>query len=112
MKHLIILFFLVCLVTSFCSAQSPIDLTGKLPKPVSKIGTIAVTFISNDTCNLVIDGNDYGKIVNDKTIKLQLGNYKLIFESLETGKTIKDRAFRLTKDKVKGGTYSYPVTFK
>lgn len=120
MKHLIILSFVACFITSYGSAQEiPTDEPAKEPRtstqPVRAINTFAVTFIaSSDTCNLRINGMDYGEIAKNssKTIKLPLGNYRLFFESLETGKTMKERSFRLTRDKVTGGTYTYPVTFK
>ena len=63
----------------------------------------------------MINGEDYGKIFKNSptTIKLPFGNYSLLFESLETGKIIKDRSFRLTKDSARDGKYSYPaVTFQ
>jgi hypothetical protein len=123
MKHLIVLLFSACLITSYCSAQvvehhdKPTPTTPHSPPPVR---TIAVEFIPTDTCNLSI--NDVGgkKIVSGitvnknspKAVTLPLGNYSLLFESLETGKIIKDRSFRLTRDSVVDGKYSYPVTFK
>jgi hypothetical protein len=119
MKHLIILLFLGFLVTSYCTAQSPEELTGLRPAaavrnraPVRAVGMITVTFITNDTCNLKIGDADYGEFVNNKTIKLPLGNYRLSFESLETGETINKRSFRLTRDSITGGKYTYQVTFK
>jgi len=120
MKHLIILSFLACLITSYCSAQElPTDEPAKEPRnptrPVRTTSTFAVTFIAgSDTCNLRINGMDYGEIARNssKTIKLPLGNYRLFFESLETGKTMKERSFRLTRDKLTGGAYTYPVAFK
>src|SRR5690242_14311676 len=126
MKHLIVSLFSACLITSYCSAQVP---PGEEPGGKSTTTThthshtetpakgIAVEFIPTDTCYLSISKIGGGKtgsgqIINKNsptTIQLSSGNYSLLFESLETGKIIKDRSFRLTKDSVKGGKYSYPV---
>lgn len=119
MKHLILSFFSACLVTFYCSGQEIPEgdvAPAKRPsdsKPTARpISTIAVTFLSNDTCNLIINTKNYGEIVKSKTVNLPLGNYKLFFESLETGETIKKRSFRLTKDSLTGGRYTFPINFK
>lgn len=119
MKHLIALLFLSCLIISYCSAQSTEELIGPRAGTGARSGesnrtvnTIAVTFIADDTCNLTIDYRDYGKFVKNTIVRLPLGNHRLFFESLETGKTIRDRSFRLTRDRLTGGTYNYPVSFK
>jgi len=125
MKYLIVLLFSACLITSYCTAQAPHRPNNKptptppLPPPTSA-KKIDVIFLPTDTCSLSI--NDVGgkKIVSGttinknspQTIKLALGNYSLLFESLETGKIIKDRSFRLANDSLVDGKYSYPVTFK
>jgi len=114
MKHLIILMFLGCCVNSYCSAQAlPTDTiikTSSAPREAK----FAVTFISSDTCNLRINGIDYGEIVKNKakTIAIPLGNYKFLFESLETGEAIKKRSFRFTRDSLQDGKYTYQVIFK
>jgi hypothetical protein len=132
MKHFIVLFLLGCLVTSYCSAQKPGVLTGgdkndkggkSTPKGTSSRPAFDVIFLPTDTCNLSINEVEEGKIGkivkattvnknNPTIIQLSSGNYSLLFESLETGKIIKDRSFRFTKDSVRDGKYSYPVTFK
>jgi hypothetical protein len=123
MKHLIVLLFLLCSIASYCSAQvlpGSDDPPPRSSTPIPAVRTIAVIFLPTDTCNLSINKVGGGKVGSGitviknspTTIKLPLGNYSLLFESLETGKTIKDRSFRLTKDSVVDGKYSYPVTFK
>lgn len=114
MKHLILFLFLGSLSYSYCSAQvlESADIeTVNNPRP-PKQTLVTVTFIADDTCNVTIDYKDHGKFVKNKMVRLPLGNHRLFFESLETGKTVRDRSFRLTRDRVTGGTYSYPVTFK
>lgn len=125
MKHLIVLLASACLITSYCSAQVVDDDNNhshdNMSHTTSRIPKIDVTFIPTDTCSLSINKVGGGLIVSGRTVNknsptiitLSLGNYSLLFESLETGKIIKDRSFRLTRDSVKGRTYSYPaVTFK
>ena len=125
MKYLIVLLFSVCLINSYCSAQKPIRPEGGTvkpppPPPPPSPKTIDVIFLPTDTCNLSINKVGGGKVGSGitviknspSTIKLPLGNYSLLFESLETGKIIKDRSFRLTRDSVVDGKYNYPVTFK
>lgn len=115
MKHLIIILFLGCLITSYCSAQVIIpDHQRPHIDPPPQEFKVAVTFIPNDTCNLKINGIDRVKIVKNspQTIWLPLGNYRLFFESLETGETINKRSFRLNRDSITGGKYTYQVTFK
>jgi hypothetical protein len=115
MKCLIILFFATCLTNSYCSAQD-LELKTNVPKkkPQMKkfVQTYAVTFTTNDTCTLKIDGEDRGEIVKSETIKLPLGTYRLFFESLETGEAIKKRVFRLTKDSLTDGKYTLAVMFR
>lgn len=113
MKYLIVLLFLSCLITSYSSAQI-IEDEPVVNERVRIVSTIAVTFIPNDTCNLFINGKDFGEIAKNRprTIRLPLGNHRLFFESLETGESIKKRSFRLTRDSLAGGRYIYPVTFK
>src|SRR5690349_20551782 len=115
MKALIVLSFLGCLVSSYCAAQNLDDAPVREREPVRpNVPTIAVTFTSNDTCNLRINDKDQGNINKNsaKTIFLPLGSHRLFFESLETGETIKKRSFRLTKDSISGARIVYPVTFK
>lgn len=114
MKHSIILLLLGCLATSYCSAQAlPPDPVVQGPRP-PKETKFAVTFISSDTCSLRINGTDYGEIDKNspKTIALPVGNHRFFFESLETGETIRKRSFRLTRDSLRDGKYTYQVVFK
>ena len=113
MKHLLLLLFLGCLITSCCSAQD-LDDKPPPPPPPPRVPTVAVTFIANDTCSLRINKNEYGEIVKNKsrTIDLPFGNYRLFFESLETGETLIKRSFRLIRDSITGGKFTYQVTFK
>lgn len=118
MKQLILTLFIKSLLASCCAAQeipgneNPTPATR--PAPARSVSKYAVTFTATDTCVLKIDGMDYGEIRGgaSKTVKLPLGVYRLFFESLETGETIKNRSFRLAQDSVAGGFYTYPVTFK
>jgi hypothetical protein len=115
MKSLIVLSFLGCLVCSYCTAQNLDDAPVRAREPVRiNTPTFAVTFIPTDTCNLRINDRDQGIIYKNssKTIYLPLGSHRLLFESLETGETIKKRSFRLTKDSISGARIVYPVTFK
>src|SRR4051812_38481734 len=123
MKQLIVLLFSLCSIASYCSAQVIPGSDDPPPRSSNRspaVKTIAVIFIPTDTCNLSLNKVGGGKTISGQivnknsptTIKLPLGNYSLLFESLETGKIIKDRSFRLTRDSVTDGAYSYPVTFK
>ena len=115
MKPFFIFLFFSCLIASYCSAQplgaNEPDRSIK-PKPSPQTLLVAVTFVTDDTCNLVINNKDYKEVVKNKIVNLPLGNHKLFFESLETGKIIRNRSFRLTKDKITGGKYTYPIIFK
>ena len=115
MKQFIILLFFSCLIASYCPAQviqsdEPDKHTGVIPPRQALL--VAVTFATDDTCNLTINNKDYKEVAKNKIVKLPLGNYRLFFESLETGKIIRDRSFRLTREMVTGGKYTYPVIFK
>src|SRR5687767_14729401 len=110
MKCLILTFISAFLITSYTLAQEIRDEDNPVierPNPrVARTNTIVdVTFLPTDTCNLRINGKDYGQIVKSKTIKLPLGSYRLFFESLETGETLKKRSFRLTRDSLTNGKY-------
>lgn len=121
MKQLVISAFLSFLITAYCSAQRPVDITPPTTRPTSPprprppstpASTITVTFNSDDTCNVSINGKDYGEFATKKTISLPYGSYKLFFESLETGKIIKNPNFQLVRDSITGRTYKYSVTFE
>lgn len=113
MKRFTGLVFFSCFLTASCVAQA-IDDDERIAPKASKANGIAVTFNASDSCNLRINGKDYGDIVKNKskTIMLALGSYKMSFESLETGEVIINRSFRLLRDSVKSGRYAYPVAFK
>jgi hypothetical protein len=108
-NKLVILSFLCCLITSYSSAQEVV-VKRRLPVKIEPM-KYAVTFVTDDTCYLRINEGENNKIVQSKTIKLPLGNYRLLFESWETGKTIRERSFLLTMDSLRGGTYTYQVNF-
>jgi hypothetical protein len=114
-KRLIIILFLFLLITGYSSAQPPPLETSppapKKSKTIRPVSTFAVTFLPTDTCILKIDGEERGEIVKSKTIKLPLNTYRLFFESLETGETVKKRFFRLTRDSLKDGKYTFVVVF-
>lgn len=114
MKYIIFLLLSGLLTTAYCSAQPPPP--PKLtPTPRSTaVALYPIEFSANDTCNLVINGTDYGIIDKNsqKIIRLRFGNYRLFFESLETGETITNRSFRFNKDSVSAGKYIYAITFK
>jgi hypothetical protein len=113
MRPIIITFLLTYLIIPCCSAQpEPSEDVERRSKPRPPTTTISVVFIANDTCNLVINGRNYGIKNSPVTIKLPAGSHRLLFESLETGETIIRRSFRLTKDSAVGGRYTYTVMFK
>jgi hypothetical protein len=118
MKCLIVTFISACLISSYTLAQEIRDedtprTERRNPPVAARTNTIVdVTFLPTDTCNLRINGKDYGQIVKSKTIRLPLGNYKFFFESLETGETLKKRSFRLTRDSLSNGKYTLPVRFR
>ena len=117
MKYLITFLLSVCLSSSYCFAQAleddPVVVADNKSRPTPQT-LIAVTFVPTDTCNLVINGRDYGEVAKNsaKTIRLYPGSHRLFFESLETGEAIKKRSFRITRDSARGGKYTYPVMFK
>jgi hypothetical protein len=114
MKRLIILLLAICLINSYSSGQDLPTNNTPIKKSAAKrtIQKYPVTFTANDTCNLRINGEDHGEIMKSKTIQLPLGFYKLFFESLETGETIKKRFFRLTRDSLTDGKYTFAVKFR
>jgi hypothetical protein len=115
MKCLSMFLLLYCFTNYDCSAQvleDDSDPAARRTNVPPRRTLVTVTFVTADTCNVTINNQDYGNFVKSKTLKLALGNYKLFFESLENGKTTIDRSFRLTRDKVTGGTFNYVVTFK
>ena len=113
MRPIIITFLLTYLIIPCCSAQpEPSEDVVRPGKPKPSPNTVSVVFISNDTCNLKINGRDYRIKNSPVTIKLPAGSHRLLFESLETGETIIRRSFRLTKDSAVGGRYTYNVMFK
>jgi hypothetical protein len=115
MKKPYTLLFLACAFSSYSSGQdlSPVKPVKVVPQK-AKTTEVPVVFIPNDTCNLRINGSDFGEIPKNslKTIWLPLGYHRLFFESLETGETIKKRYFQLHRDSLRDGKYTYQVTFK
>lgn len=118
MKHFILLLLVGFSTMDYCSAQPPPDDDDVRPNPPGRnpprTPQYAIEFVPNDTCNLIINGTDYGKIGRSsrKILKLRPGSYMLLFESLETGEIIRNRSFRLNSDSLTDGKYIYTVTFK
>ena len=115
MKYIILFLLLGLSKTNFCSAQKPKEddddksKSGSTDKGPKKY---PIEIISNDTCNLMINGVSRETINGQKTIKLPFGTYQLLFESLETGETIRHRSLRFNKDSLSAGRYTYRITFK
>lgn len=115
MKCSIIFSFLAFLLAAYSDAQ---PLRTKPPVVVAS-GTkiksapgVLVTFITDDTCYMSIDDKSYKEFPKTKVVELAVGRHRLFFESLETGRTVRDRAFFITREMLASGKYDYVIKLK